>query len=1042
MLIPEIGSVWRKWDLQVHTPFSYLNNGFGNDWDYYVKVLFKTAIENNIYAIGITDYFTIDGYKKIKNDYLGNINKLKSLFTKEEIERINNILIIPNIEFRLDVLVPSSKTASRINFHVLFSEEVKISDIEEHFLHEIDFDFEGNPQSTDEKRKLKVSNLIELGSKLRSEHEPFKNDSDLFVGMKTAYVSSSQICNILNKSKFKHKYILALPADEDISSIPWNSQGHNARKTLIQKVDCLLTSNSNTISWALGKKHENVKSFVKEFKSVKPSIWGSDSHNYDEIFTKNKDKTLWIKSDLSFDGLRQILHEPNRVYIGKEPESKKYVDLNPSLFIEKLIINKIDKLPSDEEWFGNLDINLNSGLVAIIGNKGSGKSAIADIIGLCGNTRNLDYFSFLTDKRFNMPPERKSQYFEASILWKSQLKNSINISKKPLEFDQERVKYLPQSFLEKLCLGESEKELFENELRKIIFSRLPDEKRLGKNSLNEIINFQTEPFLLRIEQTKAEINLLNKKIIELEEQSHQEYIQKIHEEINSYHKTLKALNDRIPIEPDSSKSKSDSATLAITSELEYKRDIHNTIEELIANTIKEKNDISIELQELKNSIEFFNSLKIQLDKSLALHINLLEIYSIPIESIFNYSINLSQLEDIYKSKSERLVQITEMLKENYISNSNGIVENIDYQLLDKSTSLYKLKSEVEQEIAELQSRLDLPTKEYQIYLSNYNIWQQEVDSVLAEIQVLEKKKEYLEIHHSYVLASHYKDRVELVTTLFYYKFEIIKVYRELFQPVITFKENYKNELSQYKIDFDAKFIVNQFLEKFESYINFAKSGSFYGKEPAIKKINELLNSYDLNQCDGVLAFQQSLTQSLLSDDKFNDKKIRHVSSQLKQNIKVEDMYEFIFGLDYLEPKFQLKLGNKEITSLSPGERGALLLIFYLLLDNDKMPLIIDQPEENLDNQSIYSILVPFIQEAKKRRQVILVTHNPNLAVVCDADQIIHVKIDKNDKHIITCTSGSIENARINQLLIEVLEGTFPAFDTRNHRYDITRSRIN
>lgn len=55
-----VGSEWRKWDLHVHTPFSYLNNQFGNDFDNYVKKLFKKAIEKEIAVIGITDYFCIE----------------------------------------------------------------------------------------------------------------------------------------------------------------------------------------------------------------------------------------------------------------------------------------------------------------------------------------------------------------------------------------------------------------------------------------------------------------------------------------------------------------------------------------------------------------------------------------------------------------------------------------------------------------------------------------------------------------------------------------------------------------------------------------------------------------------------------------------------------------------------------------------------------------------------------------------------------------------------------------------------------------------
>ena len=62
------GSQWNLWDLHVHTPASILNTQFGDDWDNYTKLLFKKAIKQNISAIGITDYFSIEGYKKIREE--------------------------------------------------------------------------------------------------------------------------------------------------------------------------------------------------------------------------------------------------------------------------------------------------------------------------------------------------------------------------------------------------------------------------------------------------------------------------------------------------------------------------------------------------------------------------------------------------------------------------------------------------------------------------------------------------------------------------------------------------------------------------------------------------------------------------------------------------------------------------------------------------------------------------------------------------------------------------------------------------------------
>ena len=108
-------------------------------------------------------------------------------------------------------------------------------------------------------------------------------------------------------------------------------------------------------------------------------------------------------------------------------------------------------------------------------------------------------------------------------------------------------------------------------------------------------------------------------------------------------------------------------------------------------------------------------------------------------------------------------------------------------------------------------------------------------------------------------------------------------------------------------------------------------------------------------------------------------------------------------------------------------------LFNLALSQNSIPIIIDQPEDNLDNQSVYNKLVPCICAAKQKRQVIIVTHNPNIAVACDAEQIICCKMDKNT-HKITYLSGAIEDQEIKQNVVDILEGTMPAFDLRRRKY--------
>jgi predicted ATPase len=106
-------------------------------------------------------------------------------------------------------------------------------------------------------------------------------------------------------------------------------------------------------------------------------------------------------------------------------------------------------------------------------------------------------------------------------------------------------------------------------------------------------------------------------------------------------------------------------------------------------------------------------------------------------------------------------------------------------------------------------------------------------------------------------------------------------------------------------------------------------------------------------------------------------------------------------------------------------------MFYLLVDPARTPLLLDQPDENLDNHTIKDLLVPSIKEAASRRQVLVVTHNPNVAIVADADQII---VASRDSEAFCYTSGAIEDGPINLSAVDVLEGTWPALDNRTLKY--------
>jgi hypothetical protein len=586
------GSEWRKWDLQIHTPFSILNNQFGDPnneetWDNYVKELFKKAIEKNIAVIGITDYFLIDGYEKIKNDYLNNDSKLKILFTNDEIEKIKEIYIFPNIEFRLKTFVGENS----INFHVLFSDKIPINDIKENFLHEIKFVYEGNPQNQDEMRKLKIENIISLGQKLKREHKNFQNEDDVFIGMKNAVIDDSQIQEILknNPSIFKDKFLIALPADEDLCEIDWNSRDHNARKTLIQKSDILISSNQNTRDWALGKKCEKMEKYIDEFKSLKPCVWSSDAHSFDKLFEPDLRRYTWIKADPTYEGLKQILYEPEeRVYIGEEPPRN----------IERNKIIKSILISNSNNWFENRVISLNEGLVSIIGGKGTGKTAILDLIAYATKSYKCYEKDEDKSKSFLKRAFKALKGTKLKVEWNDGITEEIEVLDKLEEFigKEGKVRYLPQDYVDQLCteLGKNE---FEKQIEDVIFQKIPPENKATYSNFKSYKDAQLKVINSKKKRIAEQIGVINSQIYQNNElinskHSKDEEMKKTEKDIKRYECEIEKIAEAVKV------SKEQKGILNILQSLSIKKsNLENIITQL-------KNRL-LKIEEIKNDISMF-----------------------------------------------------------------------------------------------------------------------------------------------------------------------------------------------------------------------------------------------------------------------------------------------------------------------------------------------------------------------------------------------------------------------------------------------------
>lgn len=148
-----------------------------------------------------------------------------------------------------------------------------------------------------------------------------------------------------------------------------------------------------------------------------------------------------------------------------------------------------------------------------------------------------------------------------------------------------------------------------------------------------------------------------------------------------------------------------------------------------------------------------------------------------------------------------------------------------------------------------------------------------------------------------------------------------------------------------------------------------------------------------------------------------------------------DLYKVAF-MDFITINYDIAFNSIPMDQLSSGQKGIVLLKLLLRLDKSTDPLLIDQPEDNLDNKSVYDQLVEEFKIIKQKRQLLIATHNPNLVINTDAEQVIVAEYRKGSKNgYISYESGSIENPEIRDKICKILEGGKDAFINRERRYN-------
>lgn len=1001
-----IGSTWRKWDLHVHSPASIVHHYPGGDpWPDFLSDL--AALPPELSVIGINDYLFIDGYRRVKEAHeAGQLPKIEAIF--------------PVVELRLSHLVGTTGHLSKINFHVLFEAGIDPDVIEAQFINGLSAAFQ-----LDEERPgvawagfVSRTNLTNLGEQIRKTIPPERRhefkESDLELGFSNLAIPREKIREALDTSLFRNRTLTAIGKTE-WASFPWGEGSIAVKKDLINTADLAFVAAETPAA------HASAQSALAKAGVRAKLLDCSDAHCLST--TQDKDRVgncfTWISADPTLDGLSHALQEyDSRVFVGDEPLKRIAVRQRPSNHIKRVCIRKTAEAEKEPHHFFDADIPLNPSFVAIVGNKGKGKSALLDAIGLAGATSNSDEFTFLSKERFRNPKNNMALAYEVTVTWCGGTLHSRRLDEVVDPGSVEHLTYLPQRSIDAICAVDPgpPSERFAQELGHVLFAHVPLEDRLGAADLESLIQLRRETLDERLAVLRAELSSLNESIASLERKGRADRKKALEAERSDLKKKLKELDDAAPpkpVPPETDDPTIIEARQKIASEKEKREELNSRTSELEAQLVT----LSKEIDGATQLLTALSTLEGQVETFVTSHKDRAEALGVDIGALASLTVNRKPVEDFLAEREKQRTDCLTTLRS------------------DAPTSVPTLLKSVEAGIAELEAVLDAPAREFEAQQRRYQQWND------ARTDLIEGTPEERGIKEVEALLKDWEDvpqellrlrevRMELVMRIHDALLEAVKIFRDLYRPALEFIESHPLA-SKASLAFGATLREKSLDQRFWDIVGRNVGGSFFGIDEGAQRLADLIEETDFGDPAGVEAFLDKIDNALHEDVRMMPPTPVDIGRAIRTGHSVEELYDLVFGLTYLEPYYQLQYSGTSIDQLSPGEKGTLLLMFYLLVDPNTRPLLLDQPDENLDNQTIYDLLVPALKEAKQRRQVIVITHNPNVAVVADADQVIVADFDGEQ---FSYRAGAIENPTVNEALLDILEGTRPAFLNRERKY--------
>ncbi|MDF5894635.1 AAA family ATPase [Pseudomonas syringae pv. syringae] len=978
------GSRWLRWDPHVHAPGTLFNDLYKGDWEGYLNALEKAV--PTISAIAVTDYYLLDTYRQVL-----------------EHKRANRLpdcdLIFPNVELRLDI----GTSKSWVNAHLLVCPD-GVDHLEEleRFLASLTFkafedEFPCTPSEMKRLGRRTAPTLVDDQAALRHGAERFK-------------VSFRQLREKYRQSQWAQQNILIGVAGKQNDGTAGLQEGADEvlRLEIERFAHIIFASNPNQREFWLGNKAVSQEQVSQRYDGLKPCLHGSDAHQTSKAGVPDGNRYCWLKGRASFDTLRQACIDPGgRAYVGEAPPSTG----NASEVISRV---KVENSP----WMTTPSLELNPGLIAVIGARGSGKTALADIIAAGCDARG----KAITGHSFLVRASEHLKDATVAIEWCNGDSHSSSLYQtSDTDHAYPRARYLSQQFVEELCSADGMTDGLLTEVERVIYESHNSLEREGAVSFDDLRNVRSERHREARRRAEEALQFLSERInVELEKKS-------LVAQLKSHSQDKDVLVKRLV---------ADRANLvAKGAETRVERlEVLTKASEKIGGYVRYYK--TQEQQILLMQDEVHNVRGVVAPNDLR-----------DIRTRYTSSgLEDNEWSAFFRDFNGNVEEILEAMLISARSNRDGWLgiplppqKDANQPYIQDSDGLEQITlARLEAEISRLQGLVSLDK-------DTANRFKEISQKINAETELLRACNEKLADHEgaSKRLEGLITERYDAYKAVFAALISEETVLKELYAPIKTRLNSASGTLKKLSFSVARTVDIEAWADEGESLLNLTKRGPFRGRgtlrDIAEKTLSNAWKSGDDQQVLEALKDFISEYQSQL---------LAHApvaSSDLAEYRKwTKKVAKWLYGTDHISIRYEVNYDGVEIPKLSPGTRGIVLLLLYLSLDaQDSRPLIIDQPEENLDPKSIYHDLVPLFINAKSTRQVIMVTHNANLVVNTDADQII---IAESGPHTpgqlppILYLTGGLEDKEIRERVCDILEGGEIAFTERARRLRVRLSR--